>query len=248
MRAALLYNPLLLLQRLGTVAEHRRRRSKLKHTVARNLRIGHIDTLELLELLREAPPKVIYDIGASAGTWTLLARSIFPKAEIHAFEPLKSHSHLFRIKTSGISKIYLHPVALGSAETEAAMNIADFSDASSLLEPSQAALRDFGVKTIERQKVSVWKLDDYITENSLPWPDLLKLDVQGYELEVLRGAQASLSHLSALISEVSFQEYYHDQPLFHDIVKFAPITHYSLPLSGREPHWGWRLNRQTRCS
>ena len=81
MRPELFYNPLLLLERIGQWATERSRLRELRGTVAENLQTGHIDSLELLKLLRPLSPKVIYDVGANVGTWTLLAKAIFPEAE-----------------------------------------------------------------------------------------------------------------------------------------------------------------------
>ena len=88
------------IERLARLAARRRRLGRLKGTVAEQLKVGHIDSLELLELLRRKAPTVIYDIGANVGTWTLLAKAIFPAAEIHAFEPLPRHVAAFQ-KTLG---------------------------------------------------------------------------------------------------------------------------------------------------
>src|SRR5437762_67976 len=113
MRAELFYDPLLMLERLGQWAMEKRRLRKLRGTVASPLQTGHIDSLELLELLRPAPPEVIYDIGANVGTWTLLVKALFPAVEIHAFEPLPIHIGAFRRSTTGQASVHLHEVGLG---------------------------------------------------------------------------------------------------------------------------------------
>ena len=89
MRKELLYNPYMLLERIGQWAAETRRLRRLSRTSARILNRYHIDSLELLDLLAKNPPKVVYDIGANRGTWTLLAKTLFPECEIHAFEPLE---------------------------------------------------------------------------------------------------------------------------------------------------------------
>ena len=79
MRKELFYNPLVLLPRIGEWAATRRRLLRLRGTVAAPLNDGHIDTLELLDLLRPFAPRVIFDVGANIGTWTLLAKALHPK-------------------------------------------------------------------------------------------------------------------------------------------------------------------------
>jgi len=243
MRLALFYNPMLLLERLGAAAERLRRRRKLKGTIAQGLQIGHIDSLELLELLRDEPPKIVYDIGAHVGTWTLLARAVFPSCEIHAFEPLDSHRSEFSSRIHGISGIHMHSVALGSSECEATMNVTGFSDSSSLLVPTEALSRDFGSHTVRHENVSVSKLDDYIIKNGLPWPDLIKLDVQGYEHFVLQGAPNCLSRVRALISEVSFEKYYNGQALFHELVHLCANSSLHIVAFGKGTVLGGRVKQ-----
>ena len=220
MRKELLYNPRLLLERLAVASQRKRRFDKLKGTAAKNLSLGHIDSLELLELAKSHNPKVIYDIGANIGTWSLLAKAIFPDVTIHAFEPLIMHHEPFNKEVAGISDIVLHKVAAGPETAKMNIQVTSFSDASSLLETSEAIHEHFGITTEREETIEVVKLDDYVTTNSLPFPDLIKLDIQGYELEALRGAQQCMNHAQFILCEVSFLEFYQGQPLFHEIIEF----------------------------
>src|SRR5205823_2745105 len=68
--------------------------------------------------------------------------------------------------------------------------------------------------------VDMVRLDDYVTSKKLPYPDLMKLDVEGFELEVLKNAKKCLNHCKYIILEVSFIERHKGQPLFHDVVSF----------------------------
>jgi len=117
MRFELLYNPRLLIERLAIASQRRRRFSKLRGTVAAKLKLGHIDSLELLEIINSEQIQTIYDVGANVGTWSLLAKAIMPQAVIHAFEPLSIHFDEFYARTANISDINLHKLALG-AEVE----------------------------------------------------------------------------------------------------------------------------------
>ncbi len=218
MRTELLYNPRLLCERLAIASVRRRRLSRLKGTPAAHLTLGHIDCLELLTLAHEAGVGVVYDVGANVGTFTLLTKSVIPDAEIHAFEPFPEHQEGFRRSSAGLSGVHLHPVALGSENTEAILHVTDFSDASSLLPSNEANSTEGALREVSRAAVKVVRLDDFCEANNLPLPDLIKLDIQGYELEALRGASACLRTAKAVISEVSFIEYYERQCLFHEIV------------------------------
>lgn len=232
MRIELLYKPRLLIERLAIASQRRRRLSKLRGTVASQLKLGHIDSLELLEIIKSDQIKTIYDIGANVGTWLLLAKAIIPQASIHAFEPLSIHFEEFYKRTANISNISLHKLALGAETSWMDMQVASFSDASSLLEIAKITCDTFGIVKSREESVQVVRLDDYVTQNKIPMPDLIKLDIQGYELEALKGAEKCLKSAKYLIIEVSFIEFYTAQPLFHDIVNFLSQRNFYLHAMG----------------
>jgi FkbM family methyltransferase len=179
--------------------------------------LGHIDSLELLQLAKQAELKVIYDIGANVGTWSVLAKSIIPSASLHAFEPLPAHHDGFVNNVRGLDNVTLHRIALGATNTEAVLHVTNYTDASSMLQPTEIS-SSCGVAEVAQFSVPLRRLDDYRVEQGLPWPDLIKLDVQGFELEVLKGASECLRAAKAVISEVSFVSFYKHQCLFHDVV------------------------------
>jgi FkbM family methyltransferase len=220
MRTELLYSVPLLLQRVGEWAVTYRRLNRLKGTVARALQDGHIDSLELLELMRPLNPVAIFDIGANVGTWTLLARALYPESAIQAFEPLLSHAKKFEESVRGLSNITLHTVALGANNGPAKLHVTDFADASSILELCDAGSELWSLTEIEAIPLELHRLDDFVSKNALPKPDLIKIDVQGFELEVLRGATRVLGFTKGVIAEVSFREFYKGQCRFDQLVSF----------------------------
>ncbi len=239
MRASLLYNPFVLIERLAIAGRRRRRLRRLRGTPAAALSLAHLDSLELLELLAAKPPATIYDIGANVGTWTCLAKSLFPHARVEAFEPLATHFAGFAQWTAPWGQdVRLHPCALGPTEGRAIMQVMDFSDASSLLPATAAGLQEFKIKPAANQEVPVIPLDLLVAREKLPAPDLIKLDVQGYELEVLRGGEQCLQHARAVLCEVSFAKFYEGQPLFHEVVAFLGARGFSLHALGESTPLG----------
>ncbi len=226
MRLELLYKPRLLCERLAIESVRRRRLAALKGTQAAGLALGHIDTLELVELAGQAGINVIYDIGANVGTWSLLAKSLIPCAHIHAFEPLAKHQTQFLHNLKGREDVTLHPIAVGSDNAIETLHVTDFSDASSLLQPSEASWSQFGVREVAQLQLHVFRLDDYRLDKQIPWPDLIKLDIQGYELKALKGGPECLASAKAVVAEVSFISYYEGQCLFHDLVTY--LAHFGL--------------------
>ena len=243
MRKELFYNPFVLLPRLGEWAETRRRLLRLRGTVAAALEDGHINSLELLDLLRPLDPRVIYDIGANIGTWTLLAKALYPGCEIHAFEPLAQHTTKFRAAVRGIPGIVLHQVALGAEGVAAKMHVNDFSDTSSILPLTDIGREAWRLAQREELTVTLRGLDEYVVEFRMPFPDVIKLDVQGFEVEVLKHATNALAHAKAVISEVSFREFYRDQCRFEDIVAFLAANSFQVHAFGARTALGKALEQ-----
>ena len=243
MRFELLYNPRLLIERLAIASQRRRRFSKLTGTVASKLKLGHIDSLELLEIIKSEQIQTIYDVGANVGTWSLLAKAIMPQAVLHAFEPLSIHFDEFYARTANIPDINLHKLALGAEASILNMQVASFSDASSLLEIAKITYDTFGIVKSREEAVQVVRLDDYIAQNKMSMPDLIKLDIQGYELEALKGAEKCLKSARYLIIEVSFIEFYTAQPLFHDIINFLSQRNFYLWAMGTNTPLGETLSQ-----
>lgn len=219
MRKELFYNPLLLIERIGEMAAQKRRFNKLRNSIAKNFNVNQITSLEFLELAKKSySVNVIYDIGANEAVWTQLARAVIPAATIHAFEALPKYQKVYKKNTSGLHNVTLHEVALGAQDGLKEMNVA--GHASSFLQIGSLIKEMHGQEKEGTELVPMATLDQYVIKNQLPWPDLIKLDVEGYELEVLKGAIQCMTECKGLILEVSFFERHVGQPLFDEVVHF----------------------------
>jgi FkbM family methyltransferase len=242
-RKELFYNPLLLLERIGEWAAEKRRLNRLSGTPGKDLNRYHIDSLELLELLKKNPPKVIYDIGANRGTWTLLAKSLYPESEIHAFEPLESLEKEFRKNTASLQNVHWHGAALGSRRENSFMTVNSSIDTSSLLPLAKEGKKEWNVSEAGKTSVEIWPLDTLREVAQLPWPNLIKLDVQGYELECLKGAIECLSQKPTILCEISFKQFYQNQPRFSDLVSFLGSLGFEIAGLGKGTTLGTELSQ-----
>jgi FkbM family methyltransferase len=176
---------------------------------------------------------VIYDIGANRGTWTALAKSAFPAATIHSFEPLKELHGDFHAMTSQLTCVLLHPIALGSTRQILPFHVNSFQDTSSMLPLAELGRREWSITEESCSDVEVWDIDSYQHLHGLPEPALMKLDIQGFELECLRGAAKILLKSSpAILAEVSFEKFYENQCLFEDVSGFLGKFGYRLRALG----------------
>lgn len=177
---------------------------------------AEIDRL-LLGVLKQAGfyPKVVYDIGASQGYWSaLVSDQVFPNASYHLFEPLAESpryvDHLRRV-VAGHPLFIVHNVALGAGEGSAEF----WTDAEQY---GSTALDMKGVPGFTVRNVTMQRLDNYVDSQKLALPDLIKLDVQGLELEILEHASNCLENATALYVETWLMRGYGDRtPLLHDI-------------------------------
>ncbi|MDG2535774.1 FkbM family methyltransferase [Sphingomonas sp. HITSZ_GF] len=172
--------------------------------------------VEHLEAIRFCAPATLLDVGANKGQFATAVRGTLPETQIHAFEPLPMAGERFEAVFKGDGHTQLHKVALGKEAREARFYVADRDDSSSLLKPGAGQAAAFGVSTAREITVSVKPLEAVIDPATLQGPILLKIDVQGAELEVLEGIQ-SLDRIDFIYVELSFVELYEGQALFEDV-------------------------------
>jgi FkbM family methyltransferase len=168
--------------------------------------------------LQNAGIRTIIDVGGYIGSFAYAMRSILPEVQIYSFEPLEENYQALVKNLSPFGKIQAFRTALGEKSGTVDFFKNDFAASSSVLEMADLHRRLFPkTRNQIRVKVPLARLDDYMDQMSLHSPILMKLDVQGYEVNVLRGARNVLQQVDYLVTEVSFVELYAGQPLFDEI-------------------------------
>lgn len=158
----------------------------------------------------------VLDVGASRGQFALFAVRRFPGAEVISFEPLPDA--MADLKSVLGSRVEVHQTAVGSASGTASINVSASDDSSSLLAIGPRQVQEFpGTAAVGTIEVAVTTLDEVLAE-APPRPCLLKIDVQGLELEVLKGAAATLASVDEALIECSFVELYQGQAMADEIV------------------------------
>ncbi len=172
------------------------------------------------ELMRKHDVRAAIDVGASDGAYAKELRAHGFAGRIVSFEPLPESYALLQANAAADPRWRAVPVALGAAESTGTLHISGRSTSSSLLEMNPLHLQvapESG--TVGEATVQIARLDDLYAELDLIGEALLlKLDVQGYEAEVLDGARETLSHVGVLEVELSFAPLYEGQPLFAELL------------------------------
>jgi len=158
-------------------------------------------------------PRRIVDVGAYVGGWTRMAKAIFPGASVLMIEAQREREgNLRRVCDEFNGSVTYRMSLLGATHRERAPFYQLETGSSVLFEQS----------SIERTKVEyeMQTLDDVAVEAGFDEVDLLKLDVQGYELEVLKGASRTLSGVQVILTEVSLLGVNKGAPLLREVIEF----------------------------
>jgi FkbM family methyltransferase len=178
-------------------------------------------------VLRGLRCALIVDVGANKGQFALVARRHCPEARIVSFEPLPEPAAKFRNLFSADAGVVLHSVAIGAEARQATMHVSHRDDSSSLLPITETQTSVFpgtGERTITQ--VEIVSLDAVVPD--LVRPNLLKVDVQGYELEVLQGCGRLLDRIDYAYIECSFLELYRGQALADQVIRFLQASGFRL--------------------
>ncbi len=170
---------------------------------------------------RNFAPLHVFDVGASNGSWSIKASGYFGSAQFHLFDPLLENEPALKLLCERDTRFHYRLTALGAEPGEVQMNVTPDHDASSLL-------RWDGEDPARRRTIPVATLDQLMDRGDLPEPGLVKIDVQGFELEVLKGARRALETAEVFIVEVNLYEFMHKCPRVHDVVAFFAERRYYL--------------------
>ncbi|MFH2204199.1 MAG: FkbM family methyltransferase [Elusimicrobiota bacterium] len=168
--------------------------SGIEHYRAETYASKEPGTLDWLDAeLREGD--VLYDVGANIGLYSLYAAQRAPGCAVFAFEPeAQNFAHLCRnIHRNGLTQIVPVCVPLSDREEFARLHVTDMAAGTafhSLHAPSTQ--RSDGVRSVLEQGALATSLDHMTEKLGLPAPSLLKLDVDGHELQIVKGMRSLL--------------------------------------------------------
>jgi FkbM family methyltransferase len=193
---------------------------------------GHDPFRDLAWLLRRRRHPVIIDAGANDGETVEAFRRRFPSARILAFEPFGPSYQALRRRFRDVLAVETLNLALGAAAGTARLHLYSGHRMNSLLrlDPDPENPMSAGFAPQGEVTVPVATVDGVATERKLSRIDILKIDTQGYDLEVLHGAAGLLAarRVGAVLLEVNFVPMYERQASFPELHAFLSGQGYRL--------------------
>lgn len=179
--------------------------------------------------------RVLFDIGANFGQSAEHFLELFPKTEIYSFEP--APGSFAKLEAFARDKPRVHAInqGLGPARGQFEFQENEFSETNSFLSTDPAVdryLKGDCMKSIRRTMVEVNTLDSFCEEKKIGRIDVAKLDVQGFELNILQGAHGLLKRqaIGVLALEIIFIPLYENQATFCQLQEL--LARYNYHVSG----------------
>lgn len=157
----------------------------------------------------QASVDTVFDVGANIGQTTTAFSEGFPEARFYCFEPVQSTYDLLNKNLSGVNAECFR-VAMGAAPGQAPVYVTEHSLTNSLIRPPRVA---------ESELVDITTVDRFAAEHRIDRISLLKIDTEGYDLEVLRGSSGMLAdgRIDFVLVEVGFHPGDDRHVLFDDV-------------------------------
>ena len=170
----------------------------------------------------------VVDIGANRGQFALAARAI-SGAKVISFEPLPDVAEIFQAVFADDHAVKLHVAAIGEKSEKKLIHLSARDDSSSLLEIGAAQSNYFpGTHEVGTLEVDVGPLDHFLSNDDIVRPSMLKIDVQGYEMQALAGCRSLIENFDYVYCECSFVELYTGQALAGEVISYLDRVGFRL--------------------
>lgn len=186
----------------------------------------------------------VLDVGANEGQYVEFLRSdVGYRGLVLSFEPIPSAVRTLLAKAARDPRWVIEACALGATEGSAMFNVMADSQFSSFLQPDSSVISGFERinRVVERVQVAVGTVDSVVSRllhERSSQSIYLKLDTQGYDMEVLRGASEHLQSIKALQTEASVQPLYKGMPDYVSVIQSLNAAGFDVSgLFANNPHF-----------
>ena len=182
--------------------------------------LWYLDSFYLMRKICTNQKPFIFDVGACDGSSIAVFKKMFPGSFIYSFEPYPDSYKNLDTFSKNYSDVKIFQLALSHKNDFMDFYVNKSKATNSLLKPALTnSFIDEHAIYEETIRVKTVTLDSFFREHAVPDIDILKLDVQGGELMVFKGADETLRNkkIKIIYTEIWFIEAYSGQPLYHDI-------------------------------
>lgn len=184
----------------------------------RQIEMGQDAFQDIRQIMGDRQSPIAFDVGANLGQTIDRFRENFPLSAIHAFEPDQRTFKQLTQTHSSLRNVRLNNFGLGSAPSRQS-----FFENSELTLSSFLPLGQHGWGKVNvRENIEISTIDDYCSAHAIPAIDILKTDTQGFDLEVLKGANGLLceKRVHFVYLEITFSKMYENLPSMDQIYRF----------------------------
>ncbi len=163
---------------------------------------------------------IIFDVGSNVGESIELFLDLYENPTIYSFEPQKESFEILIDKYDKNEKIKLFKLAFGSKKEELNLKI-NIKSSTSTFSKINTNSKYFKLKSLilsnkkkniflNEEKAQVEKIDNFLVNQKIQYIDILKIDTEGFELEVIKGAEEALKKTKVIIIEFHLNDMYLD--------------------------------------
>jgi FkbM family methyltransferase len=188
------------------------------------------DKKRRIQLLNYHKINKILDVGANKGQYVETMRDLGYKGKIVSYEPLTSAFQSLERNSKNDKLWQIHNIGIGSQNEKVKINISKNSFSSSILNILDSHVNAYPDSAyIDKEEITIKTLDSIFQDFYEPNDRiLLKIDTQGYEKQVLLGAEESLKHILGVQLEMAITPLYQDESLYTDIIEHLQERGFSL--------------------
>lgn len=179
-----------------------------------NIPSKHVDFLKRLRDEYKFTPSVVYDIGACILHWYKVAKDIWPTATFYINDGFTEAEPLWKEEL-----LEYHLGVLSNTEKKVEFYVNTYMPGGNSYYKEVGSKKSELYFPIESARLMTTRtLDSIRKEKGWKYPDLVKMDVQGSELDIYRGAKETLRHCKYLILELQHKQYNQGAPLAHEVI------------------------------
>ena len=182
---------------------------------------------------------VVIDAGAHVGGDSIEMCRLFPGSTVHAFEPVPDIFTLLKHNTRKFKRIHCHTIALSNQNGQQVMHVSSGASdgSSSFLQPKEHLTDHPDVFFNKDITVQTLTLDTWAAQQQLDHIDLLWLDMQGFELQVLKASSVILPTVKAIHMEVSTRATYEGVPLYSELRTWMESKGFTVEVEAIPQGW-----------